>query len=465
MTRRLGCAVAIAAAVAGCGLDGDPAAPVDQAVVRAAAGGAEATLRIAPLGAAPGEVTLNYHRCALPCTRSFPVGQHLTVTAYTPSTFVGWGGACAGAGSCELVMTGDVDVTARFEPDPDEAWTVLLPGVVIRRLAFAADGDLIAAGTSQRTAELVVRWYALDGALHRDVRFAAGTQDVVSGLAVAPGGELYLLSRHVLAGGGTESRLRRLDAAGAELWTVVLPWPGETRSREDDDIAVLADGGALIVESPTQIRAFDAAGRSRWTAAVPTGRTASDVEVDAAGIVWLVSRAGRSAYVQRFTGDGALLGEVPVPAPPVPRGEASQDDYAAFEVDGDLIASFQNRGNRGSGVARMSATGALTWHVRFSDDGADPRRRPIELAGDGRVVTLAAPGRLGDPPLALRRMTPTGDVDWAIAKWTDAGDLVLGTEVAGDAAGHVALGGLWEREPILDKPYRTQFLRIYEARP
>lgn len=64
--------------------------------------------------------------CTSGCDARFTPGVVVTLTA-TPSTgttFVGWGGACSGTGSCSVTMTSDQAVTATFtEPTLTVNWT------------------------------------------------------------------------------------------------------------------------------------------------------------------------------------------------------------------------------------------------------------------------------------------------------------------------------------------------------
>jgi hypothetical protein len=63
------------------------------------------------------------------CSLGFPASNHVTLTA-TPgvgSAFGGWGGACAGAGSCVVTMGSDQNVTASFHSPPMIVCTALCP--------------------------------------------------------------------------------------------------------------------------------------------------------------------------------------------------------------------------------------------------------------------------------------------------------------------------------------------------
>jgi len=55
--------------------------------------------------------------CGTSCSGSYASGTVLTLTATAAqgSTFVGWGGACTGTGTCSLTMSADMAVTATFD--------------------------------------------------------------------------------------------------------------------------------------------------------------------------------------------------------------------------------------------------------------------------------------------------------------------------------------------------------------
>jgi hypothetical protein len=56
--------------------------------------------------------------CPYDCSQKFaqPVVELIAKAAAEKSTFMGWGGACAGTGPCTVTMGGERKVTARFEP-------------------------------------------------------------------------------------------------------------------------------------------------------------------------------------------------------------------------------------------------------------------------------------------------------------------------------------------------------------
>jgi len=57
--------------------------------------------------------------CTAQCSGKMPAGSKLamTATAAMRSTFVGWTNACASLADCDLTITAEVTITARFQPD------------------------------------------------------------------------------------------------------------------------------------------------------------------------------------------------------------------------------------------------------------------------------------------------------------------------------------------------------------
>jgi hypothetical protein len=55
-------------------------------------------------------------QCGATCTAGFATGSTITLTATpdTGQTFMGWGGACSGKGTCLLTASGSKTVSAQF---------------------------------------------------------------------------------------------------------------------------------------------------------------------------------------------------------------------------------------------------------------------------------------------------------------------------------------------------------------
>jgi List-Bact-rpt repeat protein len=90
---------------------------------RAAASAVMRTVTVSKAGTGSGSVTSSPAGidCGSTCSAQFADGASVTLTA-TPgsaSEFLGWsGGGCSGVGTCPLVLSGDVSVTAQFAHVP-----------------------------------------------------------------------------------------------------------------------------------------------------------------------------------------------------------------------------------------------------------------------------------------------------------------------------------------------------------
>jgi len=76
------------------------------------------TLSVSLTGSGSGQVNGPGITCGADCTEAYASGTVVTLTA-TPdaaSTFIGWSGACSGAGACTVTMNANKSVTAKFEP-------------------------------------------------------------------------------------------------------------------------------------------------------------------------------------------------------------------------------------------------------------------------------------------------------------------------------------------------------------
>ena len=93
----------------------------NQTVTATFGGSSGPTLTVTKLGAGSGTISSappGIAGCAATCSAGFAPGTVVTLTAAPTggSTFVGWGGACAGTGSCIVDMSADQSVTAAFAP-------------------------------------------------------------------------------------------------------------------------------------------------------------------------------------------------------------------------------------------------------------------------------------------------------------------------------------------------------------
>jgi hypothetical protein len=91
--------------------------------VEVTGGGSGATfkLTVAKLGAGAGTVISERGiNCGADCENEYREGKSVTLSAFpmVGSTFLGWGGACVGSGTCTVSLSGPKAVTATFEAAP-----------------------------------------------------------------------------------------------------------------------------------------------------------------------------------------------------------------------------------------------------------------------------------------------------------------------------------------------------------
>jgi uncharacterized repeat protein (TIGR02543 family) len=90
-------------------------------------------LTVSKAGTGTGTVSGDGIDCGSTCAASYTQGTSvtLTATAAADSTFVGWGGACSGTGSCTAKMDAAVSVTATFNlrPPPPKKVTLTVQKV------------------------------------------------------------------------------------------------------------------------------------------------------------------------------------------------------------------------------------------------------------------------------------------------------------------------------------------------
>ncbi len=124
------------------------ASATDSSTTLTVTGSSSSTLSISLLGSGTGGVSDDDDiECSEAngvttgdCSGSFGTGSmiNLTATATAPSTFVGWGGACASQGtiaSCMVTVSGVTNVTANFAAGPQSATVTFNPGANVTQSA------------------------------------------------------------------------------------------------------------------------------------------------------------------------------------------------------------------------------------------------------------------------------------------------------------------------------------------
>jgi hypothetical protein len=102
--------------------------------------------------------------CRNDCVTALTTGQTVTLSAVPDANFgfTGWGGACAGAGTCTVTMNGDQTVTAGFRPlGPLPAPVLISP----------ADRAAIPHSVRLEKFEVTMTWQAVPGADHYILEF------------------------------------------------------------------------------------------------------------------------------------------------------------------------------------------------------------------------------------------------------------------------------------------------------
>lgn len=88
------------------------------------------TLNVSKVGIGSGTVSVLGSKCASTCAFDFSPGSRVSATAQpdADSTFVGWGGACAGNRTCSVILDQSKSITATFEATKKGAVVVTKDG-------------------------------------------------------------------------------------------------------------------------------------------------------------------------------------------------------------------------------------------------------------------------------------------------------------------------------------------------
>ena len=215
-------------------------------------------------------------------------GQHLEITAATPSIYKGLAGACTSASpSCDLTVGPGLSVVAAtFASDPREQWTLLPGGSPIASAAFDGSGNLIA--TSRGVTKL-----SPAGAVVWRIGLAACS------VATGPGDTIYAQ---------TPTAVVKLAPDGTRLWTRPLDPHAVGCGDGEGFIHNLAVGsdGAVAIHGNTGVARWDTSGNLSWAAAVNSlGEFGVAIEPD--GTVDVAVLFDEPINLVRFAADGTPL--------------------------------------------------------------------------------------------------------------------------------------------------------------
>ena len=249
--------------------------------------------------------------CTTDCEVGFVDGTEITLTADPDpgSTFTGWGGACAGSGTCTLTMDRARDVTATFAADG--------PTPTCGRIAYASsrNGNVdIFTMTAKGTKKTRLTRHA---AADRDPAWSPDCSRIAYSSARSGDAEIYVID----ADGSNRQRLTRTE--GADTHPAWSPDGGSiaftsTRTGDAEIFVMDADGS-------TERNLTDHGARDRAPSWSPDGaRIAFDSDRGNDTNVWTMSPTGGG--LRNLTENA---------------GRSSAPDYSP---DGDTIAFVRDRG-------------------------------------------------------------------------------------------------------------------------
>jgi hypothetical protein len=388
----------------------------------------------------------NPQPCVGGCTLHVTPGTRVTLQASTVSTFVGWGAPCSGTDTCQITVGADTSVSARFDRDPDERWTVLV-GFPATSVAFAPDGDVVVAGPTR------VARYSADGATVRWNVALPGpaSRQQVAGLDVAPDGSVF-----ALVGGGPEQTpsavLSKLTAAGAVAWSRTLggvvvgdqlAYPRQIAATPGGDVAV-----ATRTASARTVAVYDGDGTDStpplWSRDIASPNA---VAVDAQGVVHVAVASDDppgvpGAEIVRFSSTGTALTSLGV----LPGQYDASFDVAAGHVIGGT-----------SGFSSVTVSRDFQVLLREPKLGAGTFPQGVAADDQGHAVALRAGVDDFITGMVLRRFLPGGT--WTIEKVANTFVGVTPHGLDAHSNGDIAVVGSWVG-------WRTSgtWLRVY-ARP
>ncbi|MCC6993582.1 MAG: hypothetical protein IT370_03030 [Deltaproteobacteria bacterium] len=364
--------------------------------------------------------------CMTRCTHAFAANEAVTLTATASGgrQFLGWGTDCTGNVPCTLTVSGPRKVTARFGRSGTHLWSVAGGGagaadtgmdveVDARGDVFVAGqvfgtGDFGAGPTSDRgSGDAFVAKFSAAGELLWLRRFGGVGNDVAEALALAPGGDIYVVGQvqyDVDFGAGVRTGdflsdgfiARYSGATGALVWVTRL-------------------GASLTAV------AYDVAATS--TGAVVAGTFAGTASFDGQ---MATAQLGFDPYLATVSSSGAVTALRAMP------GSGGTDLALGIAVDGAdnvvVVGSFEGSIDLGGGmlttagaydmfIARYLASGAHDWSSRYGGPGGD-MASAVAMDGAEPVVVGQIGSGIGVGGMAL---PSNGGFDMFVARYSSAG--------------------------------------------
>ncbi|MEO7733731.1 MAG: hypothetical protein ABIY55_22395, partial [Kofleriaceae bacterium] len=326
--------------------------------------------------------------CSRTCSIPAPIGIPVVLEADTPSRFAGFSGACSSASSsCAFTPGGAATVTARFDRDARERYTLLLASAVLS-VDYDSVGDLVI-GTADEIIKLdpggAARWRRPYGGVAR-----AGASDTI-------------FVR-------TATSLVKLDPQGTLMWTApVVAGTCGTPNTMARSWATMPDGGVAI-QAPSAVVVYNGTdGSVRFTSAPISGCRGS-LAVDGTGLIFtaVAHSDGASTDLRVFDASGSEQ----------PRREnATPESHAAIASAGNRLV-YSSSGHSDVHVGSSQA-GAPSEHLDAPDDVGNG----AAIDGAGYFASAFAASELASARaggVVLRHFAPDGHLQWRLVKAVEA---------------------------------------------